>query len=79
MQLEAGQSARERIGNAYVTFEGTTSPEFDITDGQLLRRLQAREHIAPGTRVRVSHYDDRGTWFEVAKVVAVELPRAVAV
>jgi hypothetical protein len=71
MTLERGERRQERLGNVWITFEGASGAEYDVTDGQLLRMIQRREEITVGTRVRVAHYDDTGVWHEIRKILAV--------
>ena len=72
MTLERGQRETQRLGDLWVTFEGGAGPDFDVTDGQLLAKIQRREHVAIGTRVRIAHYDDAGTWHEVWAILEVD-------
>ncbi len=69
----ACEQTTERIGGVNVTFIAASGHEFDITDGQLLTALQRRDRVAPGTRVRLAHYDEKRTWFEVLEVRKIEV------
>lgn len=60
-----------KLADKLVTFE-RCEPDFDITDGQLLRALQTGRAVEPGTRVRIAHYEDARTWFEVVRIVEIE-------
>jgi hypothetical protein len=72
LRLERGQRQTHRLGDCWITFEGAGGPSYDLTDGQLLARIQSRQPIAIGTRVRVGHYDDAGTWYEIWKILEVD-------
>lgn len=70
--LASDEQVTERIGGVNVTFAGARGHEFDMTDGQFLTAIQRRDLVAAGTRVRVTHYDDHRTWFEILEVRKVE-------
>lgn len=74
-QLKRGERREERLLDRVITFEGGAGPGFDLTDGALIRLLQEGGEIAIGTRVRIAHYDDARSWFEVVTIVAVESRR----
>jgi hypothetical protein len=70
--LARGEQQRHRLGDVWVTFEGSSGAEHDMTDGQFLRTIQRGGAVAEGTRVRVSQADDRGSWFEIWRVLDIE-------
>ena len=70
--LARGERQQHRLGDAWVTFEGAGGAAHDMTDGQFLRTIQRGETVADGTRVRVSQSDDRGSWFEIWRVLGIE-------
>ena len=74
--LQQGERIEKRVDKHRVIFEGSGRPEFDITDGELVKRLQAGVVVAAGTRVRIAHYEEGRNWFEVVRVVEVTAPAA---
>lgn len=74
--LQQGERVEQRVDRHRVIFEGSGRPEFDITDGELVKRLQAGDEVAAGTRVRIAHHEDGRNWFEVVRVVEVTAPAA---
>jgi len=70
MNLKRGERQEHRIGAHRVTFTRAAGTEFDITDGELIKRLQDGDDIAAGTRVRVAMHDDDGRRFEVWLIVS---------
>lgn len=70
--LARGERQQHRLAGVWITFEGGAGPEHDMTDGQFLRALQRGERIGEGTRVRVAQHDDRGSWYEIWRVLRLE-------
>ena len=70
MNLKQGERQEHRIGPHRVTFTRAAGTVFDITDGELIKRLQDGDGVADGTRVRVAMHDDDGPRFEVWLVVS---------
>lgn len=74
--LKQGERTEQRVVDHRVVFEGCGHPQFDITSGELVRRLQEGGDIQPGTLVRLAHFDDGRSWFEVVRVLEVHAPAA---
>lgn len=69
MSLAQRETKVERLLGYKITFAGASGADFDVTDGELVRAIQRGEIPAVGTRVRVAHYDDTRSWYEVVEVV----------
>lgn len=70
--LARGAKELHQLGDVRIVFEGVGGSGHDITDGELLRTIQRGELVRVGTRVRVTQHDDRGSWFEIWRIAAIE-------